>query len=336
MPRLRLLIDDAPACLTQRAVLAEFAALLSAREGGFGGPGDVTGRDVEVTWSSALRDLPSWPEVPAECSRRLAVRVAALAPLPDTVTVFLPAHAIVQPFNIAQAMAGRPAHTLASNGIAAVADLDLFVVDNASAEVAAYRAHLQAHPDYESASRYEAFVAGALPAWLVEGGLSSACLFTRRPWYSAHAPDRGAWLSVVARALDTGRLTLAMVADDVRHGRVRPSLLEEVQSLRGEPLPAGGADLTLDALFVPPERRLPPAQRALLHSRELHNRTLAYARRNSARKGGRKGGLRGGVRAVLRPLRQTWRLGWRVLHAIYAASLRPLVHRLRALGGVGS
>jgi len=331
MNRLRFLIDDAPACHTQRAVLADFAARLPQAAHG----------SLEVLWSSALRGLPAWPDVPAESSRRLAVRLAALAPQADTVTVFLPAHTVPGPVEWPPAGELRPAQALASEGVTAVADLDLFVIDNASPQAAALHAHLLAHPGYESASRHEAFTPGPLPAWLVGGGLSSARLFTRRPWYSAHAPQRQAWLEAVGRSLDAGRLTLAMVADDVRHHRVRPSLREEVSALRGEPLPAGGADLTLDALFIPPERRLPPAQRALLHSRALQRRNLAFARRNGERKGSRGRRRSGWVASAWGPLsrhlRQAWRqgrrLGWRVLHAAYAASLRPLVHRLRAPGG---
>lgn len=342
MTRLRFLIDDVPACLTQRAVLADFAATLA------------DGAEVEVLWTSALRGLPSWPDVPAESSRRLAVRLAALAPLADTVTVFLPAHTLPGPVAVPPPGGLGLVPALATDGATAVADLDLFVVDNASAEAEALRAYLLAHPGYESASRHEAFAVGPWPAWLVGGGLSSARLFTRRPWYSAHAPQSGPWLQAVARALDAGRLTPAMVTDDVQSARVRPSLREEVAALRGEPLPAGGADLTLDALFVPPERRLPTAQRALLHSHALQHRTLRYARRNGERKGTRprrdtQDGLPALARSLLRPLsrpllrparhalrwgwRLAWRTGWRVLHAAYAASLRPLVHRWRAPGG---
>ncbi len=342
MPRLRFLIDDVPACLTQRAVLADFAAVRLA-----GGP-------VEVVWTSAWRELPGWPDVPADSSRRLAVRLAALAPREDTVTVFLPAHTLPGPVDLPAALGWRPDAALATDGASAVADLDLFVVDNASAGAVALRDHLLAHPGYEAASRQAPFATGPLPAWLVGPGLSgagltSARLFTSRPWYSAHAPARGPWLEAVARALDAGRLTLAMVAEDVRQGRVRPSLLEEVVALRGEPLPEGGADLTLDALFVPPERRLPATQRALRHSPALQRRLLAQARRHSAHKllGRARHTARGAsgwpraIRPVLRPVfqgvrrvvRAVWRTGRRLLHAAYAASLRPLVHRLRAPGG---
>lgn len=336
MTRLRFFIDDAPACLTQRAVLADFAATLGSAHAGQGD------HRVEVLWTSALRDLPFWPDVPPESSRRLAVRLAALAPLADTVTVFLPAHTLPQPVDLPPAESRRPPQALASDGARAVADLDLFVVDNASPEAEALKAHLQAQPGYEAASRYEAFTPDPLPAWLLAGGLVSARLFTRRPWFSAYAPQRGPWLQAVSRALATGCLTPAMVADDVRHTRVRPSLLEEVAALRGEPLPAGGPDLTLDVLFLPPECRLPSAQRELLRSSELQRRTLAYARRNSARKGGRRPGLAGWLRRLsrpLRPLREAGRLGWRLtlrlLQVLYAASLRPLVHWLRAPGGAG-
>ena len=346
MTRLRFLIDDAPACLTQRAVLAQAAATLAA-PGGIAGasvaPVLPGGWDVQVLWTCALRGLPSWPDVPGESSRRLAVRLAALAPLEDTVTVFLPAHTLPGPVSLPAAGGWRPAQALASDGAVAVADLDLFLVDNASAEAAALRAHLLACPGYEAASRYEALATGPLPDWLVAGGLSSARLFTHRPWYSAHAPRREQWLHAVAQALDAGRLTLAMVADDVRCARVRPSLLEEVAALRGDPLPDGGADLTLDALFAPPECRLPYAQRALLHSRELQRRTLAHARRNGERKAARPrrraSGLLSLARPLLRPARQALRLarrtGWRVLYIAYAASLRPLVHRLRSPVGAG-
>lgn len=325
MACLRFLIDDVPACLTQRAVLADFAALLEAR---------ACGSAVEVLWSSALRGLPSWTDVPPESSRRLAVRLAALAPLPDTVTIFVPAHALVQPLDVARATAWRPGCTLACDGFPAIADLDLFAVANASPEVAALQAFLQSHTGYDAASRYDAFTTRPLPAWLVTGGLSSARLFTHRPWYSVQAPQRGPWLQAVGRALDSGRLTLGQVADDVRRARVRPSLLEDVAALRGGAGVAGGPDLALDALFIPPECRLTGAQRVMLHSQALQCRTLAFARRRATRKEGR-------WPFRLPSLRQAWRAGWRMgwrmarraLAAACAASLRLLVHRLRSPGG---
>lgn len=320
MTRLRLLIDDAAACLTQRAVLATYAATLAGRA------------DTEVILTSELPQAPGWPDVPTQSSRRLAAIVAAFAALPGTCTVFLPAHTL--PGDIGTP-AGLP-HTLASDGALAVADLDLFIVDNASPQVAAFQAHLGAAADYEAISRYDGFSAGPLPGWLTAGGLVSARRYTDRPWYSIHAPGRTRWLECVGQALDRGDLSLAQVAADVAQGDVRPSLLQEVQAVRAMPVPLAGPDLTLDALFVAPPRRLPPAQLALLHSPALQRRMLDYAERNSARKPGKAGKLvrNAGRLALVRKLvRPAWRLGWRLLHAVYAVSLRPAVRRWRAAGG---
>lgn len=323
MTRLRLLIDDAAACLTQRAVLATYAASLAGRP------------EIELILTSAWSEAPRWPDVPLQASCRLAAIVAAFVSRPGTCTVFLPAHTI-------PAAIGTPAglqHTLASDGALAVADLDLFIVDNESPQVAAFQAHLHASSDYEAISRYDDFSAGVLPGWLTSGGLASARRYTDRPWYSIHAPSRTRWLEWVGQALDRGDLTLAMVATDVAQGNVRPSLLQEVKALRATPLPVEEPDLTLDTLFVVPPCQLTPGQIARLHSPALQQRMLDFAHRNSGRKAAkpRKLARASGARAlVLKLLRPAWRLGWRLLHAVYAVSLRPAVRRWRAPGGLRS
>lgn len=322
MTQLRFLLDDAGQSQTQKAVLSAFASDLEERTKG------------EIVWSSQLPETRQWEDVPAESSRRLGLRLMALEPAPGLLTVFLPGHIV--PGEVNTPHLGD--WTLATSRFSTVADLDLFVVDNAGNEVQQYQDFVLAHPDYEAASSYAAFRAGDLPGWLVSAGLTSSLKLTERPWYTAFSPARAAWLGGVRKALEQNRLTLSMVEDDVRNGLVRPSLLEEVRSLSDSAAIPEIPDLTLDSLFASPERRLTVAQQLLLHSPELQARTLQYATRKAAHKLARqqrewhqKHPVRSYIKKVVK---KTLKFGYHVAYAAYAASLRPLVKRLRQKGGI--
>lgn len=318
MTQLRFLLDDAGQSQTQKAVLSAFASDLEERTKG------------EIVWSSQLPETRRWEDVPAESSRRLGLRLLALEPAPSLLTVFLPGHIV--PGAIAPSLQGDG--KLAAGRFSTVADLDLFVVDNAGSEAQLYHDFVLAHPDYEAVSSYATFRAGELPGWLVSGGLASAIKLTERPWYSAFAPARAAWLGWVRKALEQNRLTLAMAEDDVRNGLVRPSLLEEVRSLSDSAAIPAIPDLTLDALFAAPECRLTAAQHKLLHSPELQTRTLKYAHRLAAHKRAKQQKEWHQKYPVRGYLKKAFRFGYRVAYAAYAASLRPLVKRLRQKGGI--
>ncbi|MFD0669041.1 hypothetical protein ACT80S_15075, partial [Ramlibacter sp. MAHUQ-53] len=257
----RVFLDDAGECATQRAVLAALAAGLARREG------------VQVRLTSAEPPARRWADVPPAASRRLAVRLEALEPLAGTRTLFLPGHlvpgaasALVAPQDpVAWGALSRP---LAADDFIDVGGLELFAADNASHEARALQVLASLRGDYESLSRHAGFTATPLPAWLAVPALRTAAPFTQRPWYAAQAPARAAWLAALAGVLAEGRLTLAQVEDDARHGRVRPSLPQDARRLlagepaAGLPLP----DLTLDALFVVPACRVPPQRLALLQA----------------------------------------------------------------------
>jgi hypothetical protein len=306
----RFLLDDATPCRTQQAVLSVFATDLEERMRG------------TVIRASQLTGMRQWADVPTESSRRLGLRLLALQPAPDHLTIFLPGHIVPGTID----MGSRWGSALAAREFSTVADLDLFAVDNAGSEVLQFHESVVAHPDYESVSRYAGFTSVALPGWLVSGGLTSALQLTQRPWYCAHAPTRLQWLGWVKRAVERGFLDLSMVEEDVRTRIARPSLLAEVKAVMlGTDVPAL-PDLTLDAIFMAPERRLTEIQRRLLHSVELQKRTIQFARRNATKKLSKQGLLKYLQRSLRRRLP---RLGFHAAYFVYSMTLRPAVKRIR-------
>jgi hypothetical protein len=306
---LRFLLDDATPCKTQQAVLSVFAADLEKRARG------------TVIRASQLTGMRQWADVPAESSRRLGLRLLALQPAADQLTVFLPGHIVPGTIDTGS----RWGSALAAREFSTVADLDLFALDSTGSEVRQFHEFVAAHPDYESVSRYAGFTSAALPGWLVSGGLTSALQLTQRPWYCAHAPTRLQWLGWVKRAVERGLLDLSMVEEDVRTGMARPSLVAEVKAvMQGTDAPAL-PDLTLDTLFMAPERRLTDIQHRLLHSVELQKRTIQFARRNATQKLAKQGLLK----YLQRSLRRLPRLGFHAAYLLYSMTLRPAVKRIR-------
>lgn len=308
MTQLRFLLDDMPSSKTQQAVLLAFAAYLE--EGG----------SVEVVRASQLREVRHWSDVPVESSRRLDLRLQALLPRPHQLTVFLPSHIVPGTVELASCWDA----TLASREFSTVADLDLFAVNNGCSEVQRFQEFVAITPDYEAVSRYAGFSSKQLPSWLISGGLVSALQVTQRPWYCAFAPRRLQWLGWVRQAVEQRLLDLSMMEEDVRTGQVRPSLLADVKAVLQGMEPPPFPDLTLDALFTPPERCLTDAQYRLLHSVALQRRTVMFARRNASRKLAKQGLLK----FIWRSLRRLPRQCLRALHQIYSVTLRPIVKRL--------
>lgn len=313
MTRLRFLLDDAPQCKTQQAILSVFAADLQERA------------LAEVVLSSRLTELRHWSDVPPESSNRLALRLHALQPAPHLWTVFLPGHIV--PGSIASA--SRCDGALATREFTTVADLDVFTVDNMHPDCQQLHDFAAAHPDYEAISRYASLSATDIPSWLVSGGLTSARQLTQRPWYSAFAPTRLQWLGWAKKAMERGLLNLAMVEEDVRTGQVRPSLLAEVKAvMQGTDAPAL-PDLTLDMLFMAPERRLTDQQYRFLHSAELQRRTIKFARLNSAGKHSKQGLLK----YLWGSFRRLPRRSVQAAYHLYSITVRPAVQRLRQQSG---
>lgn len=321
MTELRFLIDDTGQSRAQRGVLAAFARTLPA--------------SAQVVWSSALALARRWDDAPAESARRLGVRLEALAPAPGRRTVFIPGHIV--PGAVQGFVAAGPARDFAA--FTTVAALDLFVADNGHPLAAEFAASCAAHHDYESCSAHPVAGFTSLPAWLTAGGLSSALLVTQRPWYSAQVAGSGQWLQWLAQALQQDLLALADVEADVREGLVRPSLLEEAKALAAGAEPAAVRDTTLDALFTCPERRVPDAQYAMLHSAALQERMLRQARVKGERKAksaraakkAASSALRNALRPAYRKLRaaarKVYSLGFRGAYFCYSVTLRPLIRR---------
>lgn len=311
--QIRFLIDDANQCRTQRAVLLAFAGALEERALGI------------VVRSSHLTKLRQWDDVPVESSRRLALRLLALQPTHDLLTVFLPGHIVPGPIN----SVFQQSAALTVREFTTLADLDLFTVDNTHRETHLLHDFVTVNPDYESVSCYDRFNVTALPCELISGGLTSALQLTHRPWYSAFASTRLQWLRWVKQAIDQGLLDIAAVEKDVQGGLVRPSLLSDVKALLDGINAPLIPDLTLDSIFVSPERRLTDIQYRLLHSTELQQRTVEYAKRNTARKLAKQGAWRNLLRSLLWFLR----LGYGAAYFVYSITARPAVRRLLQQSG---
>lgn len=325
MTKVRFLLDDVGQSQTQRSVLRAFVADVESRSLG------------EVIWASGIPELLQWTDVPAESSRRLGLRLFALQPETNQMTVFLPGHIV--PGELSSFVPID--HAFAAASFSSVSGLDLFVIDNAALEVKQYQNFVQTNPDYESVSSFDAFSIRGLPAWLISGGLISCLRLTDRPWYSVFAPARVEWLAWVQRALERGDLTISMVQADISDGLVRPSLLNDVKCLaNNRPLPPL-SDSALDGLFVYPECRLSDSQYQLLHSKALQTRTIEYANRQTARKLGKQKGLRHWARRALSLIKRarsmfkrTFKFAYLTAYKIYAISLRPMVKRLFNRGGI--
>lgn len=147
MRPIRFLLDDATPCRTQQAVLSFYAADLEERARG------------TVIRASQFKGMRQWADVPAESSRRLGLRLLALQPALDQLTVFLPGHIVPGTIDTGS----RWGSTLATREFSTVADLDLFAVDSAGSEVLQFHESVVAHPDYESVSRYAGFTSADLP-----------------------------------------------------------------------------------------------------------------------------------------------------------------------------
>ncbi len=325
MTLIRFLLDDATPCRTQQAVLSVFADDLEVRTLG------------KVVRTSQLQGMHQWTDVPIESSHRLGLRLLALQPASDQLTIFLPSHIVPGIIELAYPWGT----TLGSSEFSTVADLDLFAVDNTNCEVQRFQEIVAAKPDYEAISRYADFTSTDLPGWLVSGGLTSALQLTQRPWYCAFSQTRLQWLGWVRLAVERGLLDLSMVEEDVRTGLARPSLLAEVktllQGMNALPLP----DPALDTLFMAPERRLTHHQYRLLHSTELQNRTTKYYKRKSASKHSKyykqKSASKHSKKSLLKYLwgsfRRLPRRSVQVAYHLYSITVRPVVQRLRQQSG---
>lgn len=317
MTNIHFLIDDASQCRTQKAVLLAFASALEECAVG------------KVIRSSNVSELEKWDEVPSESSRRLALRIMAFQPAHDLLTAFLPGHVIPGSIN----SVFQQSTALTAQRFTTIADLDLFTIDNAHSETQLFHDFATCNQDYESIGRYDRFKVATLPSELISGGLSSALLLTNRPWYSAFSPARLQWLSWVKQAIDQGLLDFSAVERDVQDGLVRPSLLSDVKALLNDGFNSPLPDLTLDSMFVAPERRLVNSQHRLLYSEELQNRTIEYAKRNSHGKL-RKLSMLGKLKYhILRLPHRLSKFGYQLTYKAYSVLVRPVVVWMRQKSG---
>lgn len=312
----RILIDDTDQGRTQRAVLKAFAATVPA--------------GIPILWSSGLPPVVRWRDAPAISARRIAAHAAALAPDWSGRTLFIPSHVVpAEGARLVPPSAEAPLPSWVT-----VADLDVFVADNAGPCAALFARHRETNPDYQSCSSFGVVALAAQPVWTGEPPLTQSLLLTQRPWYSANVPSRVSWLAWVLRALREGHLALSDVEEDARELLVRPSLVEEVRVLLASGEVAPHPDLTLDTLFIAPEGRLMDAQYAMLHSRALQERTVRFHRQEVARKlaeaalpaAGRASRQRDPLwRRAARRARNAARRLVKLAYLGYSVTLRPLV-----------
>jgi hypothetical protein len=112
----------------------------------------------------------------------------------------------------------------------------------------------------------------------------------RRPWLSLAHPVGHLWVAALIDAMDTGNIPLELVRSEVRAGRVRPSLLDQVERGNPEPLLVSWSSRRRDERFtraqglVPaPAARLPDAG-AMLRAlaRQARRQVSAFRRARAA------------------------------------------------------
>lgn len=89
-----------------------------------------------------------------------------------------------------------------------------------------------------------------------ETGLLHYTRLRTQPWVSTENPLSHLWVQALLDALDTGFITRELVAEEVRKGHARPSLLAQVDQrcLNASDLPK--EEVSRDQAFIPPYRRL--------------------------------------------------------------------------------
>lgn len=144
---------------------------------------------------------------------------------------------------------------------------DLRLLDFLEANVGNFDKLANYHPEYSSHK----------PVWvdLHKDGVHICERYGERPWYAMNTVWGQQWMDWVIRAIKSGRLNIQDIQRDVNQGRVRPSLLIEIdQRIGGEANPPP-FDGLLDVEFKYPELCLTKAQRQLLFSKTLQRRTAA-------------------------------------------------------------
>jgi hypothetical protein len=124
------------------------------------------------------------------------------------------------------------------------------------------------------------------PSWnrcdRFEEGDTSLLLYATpglQPWISRAHPFGHLWVATLIEAVETGFVTLDQIRSDVRQGRVRPSLLEQVERRDPESLLVSWSARRRDAEFAPPGGASPKVP-GLLEDSLLVLRALArHARR---------------------------------------------------------
>jgi hypothetical protein len=141
------------------------------------------------------------------------------------------------------------------------------------------------------AAGWPSIVRDVPPSWncrdRVERGGASLLWFRAprsRPWISRDHPLAHLWVTTLIEAVQASVVSVDLVRTEVRLGRVRPSLLEQVERGNPESLLVSRAARRLDAAFASEGVRSgPPALRLRLllraSARQARRRVRAYYRR---------------------------------------------------------
>jgi hypothetical protein len=101
----------------------------------------------------------------------------------------------------------------------------------------------------------------------------------RQPWVSLAHPVGHLWVATLIEAIDTGSIPLELVRAEVRAGRVRPSLLDQVERGNPEPLLVSWSSRRRDERFTPAQGRAPASATRLLEAGAMLRALVRQARR---------------------------------------------------------
>ncbi len=251
----RFVIDDDTECKTQRAVLLAFANALSERRVG------------DVLLSSNIVNDYLLVGAPINGSVRLSHRLACLTPSVERQrTVFFPAHIVPK-----KELGFWSSPPLLSDRrvVPMISCLDMFEVDNSSEELLEFSRFMKVESAYDSVSSYNRFSSASISVSPLNVFAASAIKCRMRPWYFRGVALENDWFYWCKMAIDTGCLGMADLKEDVRAGRIRPSLHADVASLSSRMRVLLENGDPADELFVFPERRVSIAQRQLLISGQI-------------------------------------------------------------------
>ena len=258
--RYRVFIDDTDISNTQAAVLDCFISSQTCFE------------NAEIVKASQKTGFYNWSNVDHRVAKRLNFILESLSYVPDTYSVFFPAHTIPsEPFEFDEFD-----EAISTKSFLSTVKLDLFMVNNGHPDIQYFNVFCDQNKDYSQISDYSNFVVDKNARWISKSGICSAYVQTQRPWYRAGRPFQDQWLNWVTKAANEGFLKEGDMQQDLKKQDVRPSMrLHFGRIFHGLP-PQSDINYIADRYYVFPENRLLPEQYKLLHSGFLQKRLEKY------------------------------------------------------------